>query len=210
MLTNYRYTVKKNEETDGKRGAGKYPRKSEASKVETGLSQVVLIVNNWGFVRDKQNEAKVRPCELSDFQVQLKLASTAFRKPENSDSEFPFDRQAANFPYDSFCQVMRSKLTQSFVSEVRRMYEETEGKFPDEEEEPSTAARSASPPIGNSGNRVIGGRAKRGRFEYEIDDDTEGEEDDVVVQHQDEQVEASQQEASSVSLVRVKRVPIKK
>ena len=99
-----------------------------------GLSQLVLIVNNWGFVRDTQHDSKVRPCNVSDFQVQLKLSSTTFKTQSNPDSEFPFDKQAANFPFDSFEQLMRSSITKTFAAEVKALYEETEGPISNEPE----------------------------------------------------------------------------
>ena len=119
-------------------------RDNKSENVEYGNTRLMLIVNNWGFVQDTQHEPKVRQCVLSDFQVQLKLTSSAFRNPQNPDTEFPFDKQAANFPYDSFVQVMRSKLTRDFIADVRSMYEETEGKFvnnePDDDEDTVAAA----------------------------------------------------------------------
>jgi hypothetical protein len=109
--------------------------KANAGNTERGLSNLVLIVNNWGFVREVQHKADVRLCTPSDFQVQLKLSSTAFRSSANPDCEFPFDKQAANFPFDSFVQLHESPSIKKFIGEVRAQYEALEGPFPDEAEE---------------------------------------------------------------------------
>ena len=123
VLTNHNFTSAKLSN-----GGGEYPKRRAAAADQSvsGLTQLVLIINNWGFVRDTQHDSKVRPCTLSDFQVQLKLSSSAFRSTSNPDCEFPFDKQAANFPYDSFEQVLKSSLTKNFVKEVKQLYEETE------------------------------------------------------------------------------------
>ena len=123
VLTNHNFTTAK-----PSNGGGEYPKRRAAAADQSvsGLTQLVLIINNWGFVRDTQHDSKVRPCTLSDFQVQLKLSSSAFRSASNPDCEFPFDKQAANFPYDSFEQVLKSSLTKNFVKEVKQLYEETE------------------------------------------------------------------------------------
>lgn len=123
VLTNHNFTTPKPSNI-----GGEYPKRRAAAADQSvsGLTQLVLIINNWGFVRDTQHDSKVRPCTLSDFQVQLKLSSSAFRSASNPDCEFPFDKQAANFPYDSFEQVLKSSLTKNFVKEVKQLYEETE------------------------------------------------------------------------------------
>ena len=124
VLTNHNFTTPKPSNI-----GGEYPKRRAAAAADqsvSGLTQLVLIINNWGFVRDTQHDSKVRPCTLSDFQVQLKLSSSAFRSASNPDCEFPFDKQAANFPYDSFEQVLKSSLTKNFVKEVKQLYEETE------------------------------------------------------------------------------------
>ena len=116
-------------------------KKRKGSSVkQTGLSQLVLIVNNWNFVRDHQHHSKVRECQLSDFQVQLKISSSAFKNRQSPSIDFHFDKNAANFPYDSFVQIMRSGLTKSFIADVRQMYEETEPPITVEEELPAPIA----------------------------------------------------------------------
>ena len=123
VLTSYQYPIRSDHLINTKRSTKKDP------PVSLGTSNLLLIVNNWAFVKDTQNDVKVRPCELSDFQVQLKLSSTAFRSPQNPDCDFPFDKQAANFPYDSYVQLMKSASLKTFIAEVQELYEETEGKI---------------------------------------------------------------------------------
>ena len=132
VLTSHNFAVKA-ENGDYKRKRGGVVSE-EIGKATSGLSQLVLIVNNWGFVRDTQHDSKVRPCTVSDFQVQLKLSSSAFRNALNPDCQYPFDKQAANFPYDSFEQILKSNLTKSFISEVKGLYEDTEGPIASDEE----------------------------------------------------------------------------
>lgn len=125
VLTSHNFAAKAETGDYKKRGRGS--EDTASGKATSGLSQLVLIVNNWGFVRDTQHDSKVRPCTVSDFQVQLKLSSSAFRNALNPDCQYPFDKQAANFPYDSFEQILKSNLTKSFVAEVKGLYEDTEG-----------------------------------------------------------------------------------
>ena len=128
VLASHNYSIGKVGEDRGKR--------KNSSVQQMGLSQLVLIVNNWSFVRDNQHSSNVRQCQLSDFQVQLKISSSAFKNRSNPSVDFHFDKNAANFPYDSFVQVMRSGLTKSYIRDVRQMYEESEPTITVEEEVP--------------------------------------------------------------------------
>ena len=69
-----------------------------------------------------------------DFQVQLKLSSSAFRNASNPDCAFPFDKHAANFPFDSFVSVMTLPIVNKYVKDVKEMYIETEGPFDDDDD----------------------------------------------------------------------------
>ena len=121
-LTSYEFPVEKKDD------------KNRKKKDEFGNTSLLLIVNNWHFVNDTQDVRDVRLCELSDFQVQLKLTSTAFRSAKNPDAEFAFDKQAANFPYDCFLQILKNRNISSFIAEVKKLYEETEDAICDDEE----------------------------------------------------------------------------
>ena len=121
-LTSYEFPIEKKDD------------KNRKKKDEFGSTSLLLIVNNWHFVNDTQDVRDVRLCELSDFQVQLKLTSTAFRSAKNPDAEFAFDKQAANFPYESFMQILKNRAISSFIAEVKKLYEETEDAICDDEE----------------------------------------------------------------------------
>lgn len=133
VLTSHDFELKKPAEETSK--GRKRAASGSAGSSERGISNLLLIVNNWGFVREVQHKAEVRLCTPSDFQVQIKLSSTAFRTALNPDCEFPFDKQSANFPYDSFLQLHQSQSLKKFIREVREQYYDIEGPFPDEEEE---------------------------------------------------------------------------
>ena len=109
-------------------------RSNNRDEPKVGLTNLVLIVNNWQFVKDVQKDAKCRGCTVSDFQVQLKLSSTAFRNAANPDCAFPFDKHAANFPFESFVFVMTSPIVNKYVKDVKEMYIETEGPFDDDDD----------------------------------------------------------------------------
>ena len=175
VLTTHKYKIKKEESGNSNKRSAKKNEGPEAY----GITNLVLIVNNWGFVRDTQHDVKVRECQLQDFQVQLKLSSTAFRNSQNPDCEFPYDRQAANFPYESFCQLMRSPLTKSFVEDVRRLYEETEGPFPGEEDEENRPGEGEDEnDDDNEDGPAIGAKRSRVARLSEVDEEGEGEQEE--------------------------------
>lgn len=135
-LTSHVYPIKKSSEESGSNGRGRKNKSSGSSNESTmGMTNLLLIINNWNYVRDTQNQPNVKKCTPSDFQVQLKLSSTAFRTAANPDCEFPFDKQAANFPYDSFLQLHQTRGVKKFIQEVKETYLAVEGKFPGAEEE---------------------------------------------------------------------------
>ena len=132
-LTSHVYPiVRKNVEEEGKKN-----KRGKPVAESSGMTNLLLIINNWNFVRDTQLQAMVKKCTPADFQVQLKLTSTAFRNASNPDCEFPFDKQAANFPYESFLQLHQSSGLKRFVRELKETYEDVEGISleGDEEEE---------------------------------------------------------------------------
>ena len=122
-LTSHVYPiVRKNAEEEGKKN-----KRGKPVVESSGMTNLLLIINNWNFVRDTQLQAMVKKCTPADFQVQLKLTSTAFRNASNPDCEFPFDKQAANFPYESFLQLYQSSGLKRFIRELRETYEDVEG-----------------------------------------------------------------------------------
>ena len=131
-LTSHVFPLKKSGDEGSSNGRN---RKNSSKSEALGITNLLLIINNWNFVRDNQNDSKVKKCSPADFQVQLKLSSTAFRNVSNPDCEFPFDKQAANFPYDSFLQLYKSNELRKFIREVRETYLAFEGPLPDADEE---------------------------------------------------------------------------
>ena len=140
-LTSHVYPIKKASEESGSNGRGRKNKNSGGNhEAKMGMTNLLLIINNWNYVRDTQNQPNVKKCTPSDFQVQLKISSTAFRNASNPDCEFPFDKQAANFPYDSFLQLHQSRGVKKFIQEVKETYLAVEGKFPGTEEEDDAEA----------------------------------------------------------------------
>ena len=134
-LTSHVYNIKNvKDESNGNNKLKSQKRKANNPDA-LGLTNLLLIINNWNFVRDTQLQANVKKCTPSDFQVQLKLSSTAFRNAANPDCEFPFDKQAANFTYDGFLQLQKSLSLKAFIKEVKETYRAIEGNFPDDEDE---------------------------------------------------------------------------
>ena len=140
----------------------------------------MLIVNNWGFVREVQHKADVRLCTPSDFQVQLKLSSTAFRSSANPDCEFPFDKQAANFPYESFLQLHQSSGLKRFIRELRETYEDVEGVSlegdEEEEEEEEEANNKEGEELGRKVAKLLAKRNTLSELESEAEASLSGEE----------------------------------
>ena len=132
VITSHKFEGIKPADSSSKGGKRNHNNRDEP---KVGLTNLVLIVNNWQFVRDVQKEAKCRGCTVSDFQVQLKLSSTAFRNAANPDCAFPFDKHAANFPFESFVSVMTSPIVNKYVKDVKEMYIETEGPFDDDDDD---------------------------------------------------------------------------
>ena len=145
-LTSHVYPiVRKNLEEEGKKN-----KRGKPAAESSGMTNLLLIINNWNFVRDTQLQAMVKKCTPADFQVQLKLTSTAFRNASNPDCEFPFDKQAANFPYESFLQLHQSSGLKRFIRELKETYEDVEGislegdEEEEEEEEEEVVAKLLS------------------------------------------------------------------
>ena len=167
------------------KGKGKRSGKKEDQTV--GLTNLVLIVNNWQFVRDVQNDAKCRGCTISDFQVQLKLSSTAFRNSANPDCQFPYDKHAANFPYDSFVYLMTSPVVRNYVREVKKMYLEIEGPLDDKEDEEEDENNDDN----DDDVTVVRTNKRRKAVQFNDEEEVGGEEEEGV-----------QQAATSVHVVR--------
>lgn len=154
VLTSHNFPVRK-AALNNRRGAAGGSKTAETSEA-LGLTNLLLIVNNWSFVRDTQHLAAAKTCKPGDFQVQLKLASTAFRTALNPDCEFAFDKQSANFPLESFEELLASPGLARFMREIKTLCREEEGLILEddseyesdstelEDEEPAVADREES------------------------------------------------------------------
>lgn len=116
------------------------------------VSQFVLGISNWHFVRDKGSDrSKQLTCTPGDIQIYIKLSSDVFRS-ENSESgksDFAFDRNSACFSYATLISLIRSDDFQSLCRSVKEKYEAKEGKLEGPHEEIDLEAEisaAVSPP----------------------------------------------------------------
>ena len=175
-LTSHVYPiVRKNAEEEGKKN-----KRGKPVVESSGMTNLLLIINNWNFVRDTQLQAMVKKCTPADFQVQLKLTSTAFRNASNPDCEFPFDKQAANFPYESFLQLHQSSGLKRFIRELRETYEDVEGVSlegdEEEEEEEEEEANKEGEELGRKVAKLLAKRNTLSELESEAEASLSGEE----------------------------------
>jgi hypothetical protein len=110
-------------------GARKRPEENQ----KTLLTQFVLGISNWHFVRDKTSEAsKEISCSPSDIQIYIKLSSDCFRgnkgeTQSRGDLDFCFDRNAACFSYVTLISLLRSEQFQKICQLAKSRYEKLEG-----------------------------------------------------------------------------------
>ena len=94
----------------------------------------MLIVSNWGFVRDNKDfPSKVR-CTPHDVAIGFKLASSQFRPTgaaggtKNSTCPYDFDAHGATLPFPAFLSLIKdSSFTEDFIRKIRRRYEADTG-----------------------------------------------------------------------------------
>ena len=94
----------------------------------------MLIVSNWGFVRDNKDfPSKVR-CTPHDVAIGFKLASSQFRPTgaaggtKNSTCPYDFDAHGATLPFPAFLSLIKdSAFTEDFIRKIRRRYEADTG-----------------------------------------------------------------------------------
>ena len=111
--------------------AGARTKKEKKVNVTTKL---VLIVSNWGFVRDNKDfPSKVR-CTPHDVAIGFKLASSQFRPTgaaggtKNSTCPYDFDAHGATLPFPAFLSLIKdSAFTEDFIRKIRRRYEADTG-----------------------------------------------------------------------------------
>jgi hypothetical protein len=112
-------------------------------KTKTGqLSQVILIVCNYHFVRSHANTEKCPRLRPQDVSISLKVSSSVFKTAGASSSSDDqenvwFDQSGAQMPYATFVSLMDDKtFTDEYMMSVRADYERTEGNVTGYEEEP--------------------------------------------------------------------------
>lgn len=109
------------------------PRKGSDESQKTFLTQFVLGISNWHFVRDKTSEAsKELICSPSDIQIYIKLSSDCFRgnkgeTQNRGELDFCFDRNAACFSYVTLISLIRSEEFQKTCQLAKTRYEKLEG-----------------------------------------------------------------------------------
>ena len=120
-------------------------KKSDKSE-QTHTSELVLLLDNYHFVRDDFKFPKMPPCTVDDCSVSFKLSSTTFKpsapNPEavaaadsacltrpaaEVASQYYFDKNGASIPFPAFRQLLRDKEFVSYMENVKRQYEKDLG-----------------------------------------------------------------------------------
>lgn len=109
--------------------------KGKKTKRVSITTKLVLIVSNWGFVRDNKDLPEKVRCTAHDVAIGLKLASSQFR-PEGSSSggtktstcPYDFDAHGAVIPYPAFLSLLKDEtFTRDFIGKIRKRYEADTG-----------------------------------------------------------------------------------
>jgi hypothetical protein len=108
------------------------------------VSQFVLTISNWHFVRDAQNVKVLPVCAIKDCVIGLKLSSSAF-KPQSlehaDDGEYHFDKNGLLMPYTVFLDFMSSiEFKKDFMDLVKTEYENRGNKIDNDDNESAIAA----------------------------------------------------------------------
>jgi hypothetical protein len=107
------------------------------------LSQFVLTISNWHFVRDAQNVKVLPVCAIKDCVIGLKLSSSAFKPQslEHADGEYHFDKNRLLMPYTVFLDFMSSiEFKKDFMDLVKKEYEHRGNKINNNDNESAIAA----------------------------------------------------------------------
>ena len=103
-------------------------RTTSAKTSSTVVTKLILIISNWGFVRDhKYTPGKVR-CTKQDVTIGFKLASSAFRPSAASTSgarkdDYHFDKNGLVLPYAAFLALLKSEsFTDDYIGKVWKQY----------------------------------------------------------------------------------------
>lgn len=102
-------------------------------------TKLVLIVSNWHFNRDHQQNREFKPCTVNDCTVQLKFSSTEFATEKSLGEPYHFDKHGVVFPYATFVALLRHvTFIHQFMIDVKDKYEQLEG--------PLTHVETVAPP----------------------------------------------------------------
>ncbi len=108
------------------------------------LSQFVLTISNWHFVRDAQNVKVLPVCAIKDCVIGLKLSSSAFKSQSldhADDGEYHFDKNGLLMPYTVFLDFMSSiEFKKDFMDLVKKEYEHRGNKIDNDDNESAIAA----------------------------------------------------------------------
>lgn len=161
-------------------------------------SNVVLIVNNWKFVKDLDAAAPAPLCQLKNWSIELKISSTTFRSPTSQREpylsedgrELWFDRNGVCMSYDGFMGLLNHPEFIQYMAHVKNLYEmhTAEDTSPTEEEE----NRSGS--IANAKKQLKFAEETQSTTEDEADGQGEEEEEE---EEDDPQFQPLTQKASS-------------
>ena len=126
----------------------KTPGDKTTKKNQAIVTKLILIINNWSFVRDnKANKRKIR-CSAQDVVIGFKLASSAFRTSASDGSRnegYDFDKNGLVLPYPAFISLMRnSAFTDAYVDKIRQHYQEDTGHTPLGDQKQTARVREAS------------------------------------------------------------------
>jgi len=145
------YTVLSQHESSSLQPDDGKKRSSGRESSRTILSQYVLGISNWHFVRDHAlDKTKELRCTPSDVQIYIKLSSDLFRSSSRSEVEnegeadFAFDRNSASFTYTCLISLLRSEEFQNLCKAARSKYEAKEGPLPVPVEEVDLEAELAA------------------------------------------------------------------
>lgn len=166
--------------------------KQKRDNVEkTHTSELVLIINNWHFVKDTHTKTVVPPCRPDDCSVQIKISSTVFKSEaqllssgsdlldtNETGEEFFFDKNGTIIPFPAFKELITSKDFQFYLKKVKEQFDEDSGSstWIDHEEAEEhvdflSNVQSSQGPRGYLG----GPTEKEGQEEEEEDEDDENE-----------------------------------
>ena len=121
-------------------------RKAPGDKSEqVHSSELVLVLDNYHFVRDDFKYPKMPPCTVDDCSVSFKLSSTLFKpsapQPEAASAadaaacqarqgevaQYHFDKNGVSIPYPAFRQLLRDGSFVSYMEKVKNQYEKDLG-----------------------------------------------------------------------------------